>query len=257
MSFGLVDRVLKTPMKSKSDKALLAQLATYADDDGGNCYPSLKRLAEESGLNSRNVRRGLRRLQDGKWIHRVGEWERRKPNTYRINVSRLVAPKKRVGGSAPSERVERAPVVAREGAGGPRERAVAPANSVINSVKDSSEGAVAHLKKPEAMSAALRDLMAEIQTREPGTPIDEIRGKALRELDREEQQLAVVATLSEPRQRLVAFPARSWAGRRAALPRMESAQDGMKDGTRTLDPRDRENVAPAGNSALRRHESER
>jgi len=227
VSFELVDRVLKTPTKSKSDKALLAQLATYADDDGGNCYPSLKTLAGESGVNIRNVRRGLRRLQDAEWIDRVGESERRKPNTYRINVSRLAAPKKRVGGNAPSDRIERALVVAREGAGGPCERAVAPANSVIDSVKDSSEVAVANSKKPEATSATLRDLMAGIQKREPGTPIDEIRRKAQRELDREEQQLAVVATLSEPRQRPGAFPARLRAGRGAALPRMESTQDGM------------------------------
>jgi hypothetical protein len=55
VSAPLVERILKTLMKSMSDKALLGVMGTFANADGTRCFPSVRRLAKESGLHERKV----------------------------------------------------------------------------------------------------------------------------------------------------------------------------------------------------------
>lgn len=47
----------------KPEKFLLLAMADHADDDGGDIFPSVGRLAWKTGDSSRNVRRLLRRLE--------------------------------------------------------------------------------------------------------------------------------------------------------------------------------------------------
>lgn len=48
----------------KPEKFLALALADFADDDGGNIYPSVARLAWKTSDSTRNVRRLLRRLEE-------------------------------------------------------------------------------------------------------------------------------------------------------------------------------------------------
>ena len=82
------------------EKLVLMRLADFADDDGGHVFPSLRRLADETGFEERSVRRILRRLEgeDDKrrpalprLLAMVAEADpmRKRPREYRIMVDEL------------------------------------------------------------------------------------------------------------------------------------------------------------------------
>jgi hypothetical protein len=66
---------------------LLLALAMHADGDGGRCYPSLPRLAAETGMNERTVRRLLEKeLAE---LVEVTRGRQHAPNRYQLRVDRL------------------------------------------------------------------------------------------------------------------------------------------------------------------------
>lgn len=57
-----------------TEKLVLLALADHADDEGGNAYPAVRRIAERTGLSSRSIHRALGRLsRKGGEIRRVGK----------------------------------------------------------------------------------------------------------------------------------------------------------------------------------------
>lgn len=83
---------LKLPTR---EKFVLLMLANYASNDKGDCYPSLARLAEDTGMVNNTVIAAIKKLED----MGVLTVQRRKldavnlPNVYRLNLA--------WGGSAP------------------------------------------------------------------------------------------------------------------------------------------------------------
>lgn len=63
MSVRVMAEVLELDLP-KPEKFLALALANFADDAGGNVYPSVARLAYITGDTTRNVRRLLRRLEN-------------------------------------------------------------------------------------------------------------------------------------------------------------------------------------------------
>ena len=58
-------------------KAVLLALACFADTKDGRAWPGIKALSLASGLDSKTVRRALKALESGAWIHRE---RRRRPS---------------------------------------------------------------------------------------------------------------------------------------------------------------------------------
>jgi hypothetical protein len=71
-------------------KAVLVALADHADEEGGNCYPSIDRLILFSGFKERAVQYALRELVALGWISagsKIGG--RSNPTRYTLHVDRL------------------------------------------------------------------------------------------------------------------------------------------------------------------------
>ena len=138
MSWRLVEQVLSTPALKATDCRILGLLAKRGNDDGSRCYPSVGTLADESGLDERNVRRALERLLAEGWIVRTARSRQHRAAEYRIVVARLAksgapaTPRRtsRAGATAhPGTSAEGALVVASVGDEGSPERALAPSDS--------------------------------------------------------------------------------------------------------------------------------
>jgi hypothetical protein len=71
---------------SGGELIVLLAMADYADDEGGNIYPSVPTLAKKSRMSDRGVQKVLRGLQDVGWIELVAEAENEKSRAreYRI-----------------------------------------------------------------------------------------------------------------------------------------------------------------------------
>lgn len=105
-------------------KAVLKEMAWFADDEGQNIWPSVKTLAERTGLSRRAIQKFLRNLEESGAIRALGSrlGGRRKTTRYRIelgwvkrnseraNTLRPFSPDQNIGKSENSERqsVERA-----------------------------------------------------------------------------------------------------------------------------------------------------
>lgn len=92
------------------EKFLLLMLSNYASNERGDCYPSLNRLADDTGMARNTVIEGLRSLESmgAMQVLRREQDGVRLPNVYRLNLawqggSAPVAPLGRQtdGGSAP------------------------------------------------------------------------------------------------------------------------------------------------------------
>ncbi len=66
MSFAIGRRVWAIPIPA-TDKLVLLALAHYANDTG-QCWPSLDKLGQETGLHPKSVSRCIRRLKKAKLI---------------------------------------------------------------------------------------------------------------------------------------------------------------------------------------------
>lgn len=71
-----------------SAKSVLKELAWYADDDGGQIWPSVHTLASRTGLTRRGVQKILRELEHQGAIHALGcrLGGRHRTTEYRINL---------------------------------------------------------------------------------------------------------------------------------------------------------------------------
>jgi len=76
MSLQAITAALALRGFSSSEKLLLIAWANYADENG-KCYPSQKRLAEDTGLSDRQIRTIAASLAERGLIHRL---ERRRPD---------------------------------------------------------------------------------------------------------------------------------------------------------------------------------
>jgi len=94
MSLYLMGRVFVTPMASPADKLVLLALAEHAWDDGGEAYPSLRRLGLYTALSERTVRYALRRLEADGWlsVQRPADPDGHAPTVYQLATERLSTP---------------------------------------------------------------------------------------------------------------------------------------------------------------------
>src|SRR5262245_7442641 len=72
-------------------KAVLLALADKADHLGGEAYPSLARIAAETELCIRTVRRALDALQQQKLIRETAPPQQHKPRTWGIDLAAIEA----------------------------------------------------------------------------------------------------------------------------------------------------------------------
>lgn len=97
MSFELQDRVVRTDfdatpaLKSvKKHKVVVLALASYANDDGSQCFPAQKNLAIRAGSNSRSVQRALAALIAAGIVEIERAGTGRDTNHYRIITGHFV-----------------------------------------------------------------------------------------------------------------------------------------------------------------------
>lgn len=85
MSIELVSRVLRKSGYGGAEQQVLVILCDYADDQG-YCYPSMLRIAWETGLTERAVRNIMRRLEAAGTVETTEHRGARNSNEYRINL---------------------------------------------------------------------------------------------------------------------------------------------------------------------------
>jgi hypothetical protein len=75
--------------RSIYETAVMRTLASFADDDGSRCFPSLETLAKRSQCSQRTVKRVLKKFRERRWItvKATGRW-----NHYRILPHGWVVP---------------------------------------------------------------------------------------------------------------------------------------------------------------------
>lgn len=77
---------IRAAVLSSSEKLVAHTLATYANPDGTSIFPGIARLAVDTGLGYRTVRRALKRLRDAGLIEKVrsGASRRSQSDEYRL-----------------------------------------------------------------------------------------------------------------------------------------------------------------------------
>lgn len=89
MSIRLMSAVWTMPLPPAHKLVLLA-LSDWADDQGGQCWPSLEKIAARASISARQAQRHMRTLEVGGWLavasnHRGGHQSRR----YQVNAPRI------------------------------------------------------------------------------------------------------------------------------------------------------------------------
>jgi len=89
----------EAPPTTALDKLVLIALADEADDNGGSCFPSIRRIATRTGLSLGGVRNHLTTLETAGLItiERPAKTGRGHHNRYRLNLDKRA-------GDAPSEK---------------------------------------------------------------------------------------------------------------------------------------------------------
>ena len=77
MSVRAIDAVINLRGVSSSEKLVLLVLANYASPETGECFPSQRRFADDTGLTDRTLRNVFKALEDKGLMQRQ---ERRRPN---------------------------------------------------------------------------------------------------------------------------------------------------------------------------------
>lgn len=75
MSHQAVTWAYQQDVKPSGTKFVLVTIANYADGDG-HCYPGQGKLADDTGMNERHVRRCLKELEDFGLLHRRHRYDR-------------------------------------------------------------------------------------------------------------------------------------------------------------------------------------
>ena len=74
-------------------KLVLQRLCDFADDDGGNVFPTIKRVSEDCGISERTTQEAMRRLEaiGVLTLVREGDAGAKRPREYRIDVDALAS----------------------------------------------------------------------------------------------------------------------------------------------------------------------
>ncbi|QCN95863.1 helix-turn-helix domain-containing protein [Azospirillum argentinense] len=74
-------------------KLVLQRLCDFADDDGGNVFPTIKRVSEDCGISERTTQEAMRRLEAIRVLVlvREGDAGAKRPREYRIDVDALAS----------------------------------------------------------------------------------------------------------------------------------------------------------------------
>ena len=92
MSIRVMTQVWGSGRFDGNQLLLLLALADFADDGGGNVFPSVQKMAEKTRAARRTVQRNLRELVKDGVLVEVRRATRNFPAEYRINLARLQAP---------------------------------------------------------------------------------------------------------------------------------------------------------------------
>jgi len=94
MSFQAMAWAIEQRTAGSKEKFVLLMLANYASNETGECFPSLKTLAEATMLSKHTVIRALKSLEAGGFLairnRRLGSASL--ANSYRLNLQGVVAP---------------------------------------------------------------------------------------------------------------------------------------------------------------------
>lgn len=91
MSIRVMSRIWDEGPRKQGPLLVMLALADYAND-AGECWPSIKSIAEKARMTERGVQRILRSLEDEKWLFvEIGNG-RKGCNMYRINPDRGYTP---------------------------------------------------------------------------------------------------------------------------------------------------------------------
>lgn len=76
-----------------SEKAVLLRMADFAADNGTQIFPTIKRLALDTGFSERNVQYAIKKLIEKKYLNKTVRTSKSVhiSNLYRINISTLQA----------------------------------------------------------------------------------------------------------------------------------------------------------------------
>jgi hypothetical protein len=148
MSFQAMAWAIKLKLPTR-EKFVLLMLANYASNDKGDCYPSLARLAEDTGMVNNTVIAAIQKLEE------MGALtvQRRKmdgvnlPNVYRLNLG--------WGGSAP----DALPVHLAQGGSAPdaHKPIIEPITQKKESVRVIWNAQAERLEVPESLARILHD----------------------------------------------------------------------------------------------------
>jgi hypothetical protein len=138
-------------------RLVLICLANYAGSDGNAAYPSLLRLARDSGLSERAIRIHLRKLEAAALIRRgnqafaAAQIERadRRPTVYNLVISRGAsdAPRPSTGGTGERNGGHVVPERGACGAPNPKDLSEGKPKSVDNDVSEAGKRAREEIRK--------------------------------------------------------------------------------------------------------------
>lgn len=85
----MLELALNDKRLSKGDCAVNWQILDRYNPDKGVAYPSLKRLATDTGFTQRNIQNSVTRLVNADYVHIIQHGNQSRSNRYRPNFSLL------------------------------------------------------------------------------------------------------------------------------------------------------------------------
>lgn len=161
MSVHVSSAVWKITGISPSQKLILLKLADHADDDG-RCWPSIRRMSQETCLGKSTVFRQLREMEEAGWLQRVQRAET--STVYRLMLSQIVPGSLKTsdgeGGVVPQR--DQGGVVPPWDQGGPTAgQGVVPQRDRNHHLEPSSEPPIHNRAKKPSGAAARKDRTAD------------------------------------------------------------------------------------------------
>lgn len=90
MSVVVTGMIRSARIGSATEKSVLLKLGDCAADDGTRCYPSIARVAAETELDERTVRRSIKKLVESGHLTVLSVGHGSRASEYKINLSKLV-----------------------------------------------------------------------------------------------------------------------------------------------------------------------